>query len=94
MKLIGLFLALGLFGAMGMMLVATSTDASAQSAFTTKARLANASTAPLNEPPANFVEHRTRFASQPQASELPRKNPQKRSRNRCARITTTCWNSA
>ena len=94
MKLVALFLALGLFGMMGVMLVAMAGVASAQSPFTTKARLANASTAPVNEPSANFIEHATRFDRQTLVGEIPRENPQKRSRNRCARITTTCWSAA
>ena len=94
MKLVALFLALGLFGMMGVMLVAMAGVASAQSPFTTKARLADASTAPVNEPSANFIENATRFDQQTLAGEMPRENPQKRLRIRCARITTTCWSAA
>ena len=94
MKLVGLFIALGIFGVMGVMLVAMSGVASAQSPLTTNARLANSSPPPLNAPSANFVEHATRFDRQTLVGEIPRENPQKRSRNRCARITTTCWSAA
>ena len=94
MKLVALFLALGLFGRMGVMLVAMAGVASAQSPFTTKARLAHASAAPVVEPSANFIENATRFDRQTLASEIPRENPQKRSRNRCARISTICWSAA
>ena len=94
MKLVALFLALGLFGMMGVMLVAMAGVASAQSPFTTKARLADASTAPVNEPSANFIENATRFDRHTPVGEIPRENPEKRSRNRCARITATCWSAA
>ena len=94
MKLVSLILALGLFGMMGVMLVAMAGVASAQCPFTTKALLANASTAPVNEPSANFIENATRFDRESLASERPREHPQKRSRNRCARISTTCWSAA
>ena len=94
MKLVGLFLALGLFGMIGVMLVAMAGVASARSPFTKKARLANASTAPVNEPSANFIEHATRFDRHTPVGEIPRENLQKRSRNRCARVTTTCWSAA
>ena len=94
MKLVALFLALGLFGMMGVMLVAMAGVASAHSPLTTKARLANASTPPLNEPSANFIENATQSDRQTLAREIPRENPQKRSRIRCARITATCWSAA
>ena len=94
MKLIGLFLALGIFGMMGVMLVAMSGVASAQSPLTTKAPLANTSTPALNEPSANFIENATRFDRHTPVGEIPRENPQKRSRNRCARITASCWSAA
>ena len=94
MKLIALFLALGIFGVMGVMLVATAGVASAQSPLTTKAPLANASAPALNEPSANFTGNATRFDQQTLAGEIPRENPQKRLRNRCARITTACWSAA
>ena len=94
MKLVSLILALGLVGMMGVMLVAMSGVASAQSPLTTKARLANASTPPLNEPSANFIENATRFDRETLASERPRENPQKRSRNRCSRISTICGSAA
>ena len=94
MKLVSLILALGLFGMMGVMLVVIAGVASAQSPLTTNARLANTSTPPLNEPSANFIENATRFDRQKLVGGTPRENPQKRSRNRCARITTTCWSAA
>ena len=94
MKLVGLFLALGIFGVMGVMLVAMSGVASAQSPLTTKAPLANASAPVLNEPSANFIGNAIRFDQQTLAGEIPRENLQKRSRNRCARVTTTCWSAA
>ena len=94
MKSVGLFLALGIFGVMGVTLVAMSGVASAQSPLTTNARLANASAPALNEPSANFTGNAIRFDQQTLAGEMPRENPQKRSRNRCARITTTCWSAA
>lgn len=94
MKLVGLFLALGFFAVMGGILVAMSGDASAQSTFTTKAGLASTSTTPLHVPSANFIGNATRIDPQTLASELPRKDPQKRSRIRCARITSTCWGAA
>ena len=93
MKLVSLILALGLFGRMGVMLVAMSGVASAQSPLTTKAPLANASAPALNEPSANFTGNATRFDQQTLAGEIPRENPQKRLRM-CARITTTCWSAA
>ena len=94
MKLVSLFLALGIFGMMGVMLVAMSGVASAQSPLTTKAPLANTSTPALNEPSANFIENATRFDRHTPVGEIPRENPQKRSRNRCARITASCWSAA
>ena len=68
--------------------------ASAQSRLTTKAPLANASAPALTEPSANFTGNATRFDQQTLAGEIPRENPQKRLRNRCARITTACWSAA
>ena len=94
MKLIALFLALGIFGMMGVMLVTMAGVASAQSPLTTKATLANASAPALNESSANFTGNATRFDQQTLAGEMPRENPQKRLRIRCARITTTCWSAA
>ena len=94
MKLVGLFLALGIFGVMGVMLVATAGVASAQSPLTTKAPLANASAPVLNEPSANFIGNAIRFDQQTLAGEMPRENLQTRLRIRCARITTTCWSAA
>ena len=94
MKLVAFFLALGLFGMTGVMLVAMSGVASAQSPLTTKATLANASAPALIETSANFTGNATRFDLQTLVGEIPRENPQKRSRNRCARITTTCWSAA
>ena len=79
---------------MGVMLVATAGVASAQSPLTTKAPLANASAPALNEPSANFTGNAIRFDQQTLAGEIPRENLQKRSRNRCARITTACWSAA
>ena len=94
MKLVGLFLALGIFWMMGVMLVTMAGVASAQSPLTTKATLANASAPALIEASANFTGNETRFDLQTLVGEMPREYPQKRSRNRCARITTTCWSAA
>ena len=94
MKLVGLLIALGMFGVMGVMLVAMSGVASAQYPLTTKATLANASAPALIEASANFTGNETRFDLQTLVGEMPREYPQKRSRNRCARITTTCWSAA
>ena len=94
MKLIALFLALGLFGMIGVMLVVIAGVASAQSPLTTKAPFVNASAPALNEPSANFTGNAIRFDQQTLAGEMPRENPQKRLRIRCARITTTCWSAA
>ena len=94
MKLVALFLALGLFGMMGVMLVAMAGVASAQSPLTTKATLANASAPALNEASANFTGNAIRFDQQTLAGEMRRENPQTRLRIRCARITATCWSAA
>ena len=94
MKLVAFLLALGLFGVMGVMLIALSADASAQSPFAVGTRSVSVGNAPVSAPPANLIANRTQFDPESLQSEASRKTTRKRARNRCARITTTCWNAA
>lgn len=94
MKWVALLLAVGLFEVAGVLLVAMSTDASAQFASTVGARSARDDISPANTPPDIFIASELPFDAESLQGEAPRKNIRKRSRNRCARITTTCWSAA
>lgn len=93
MKLVALLLALGILEVMAVMLVAVSVDASAQSPFIAGPLLVSTDNAAVDEP-AKLVANGTRFDPESLQSATPRKNTKKRARNRCARITTTCWSAA
>ena len=93
MKLVALVVALGILEAISVMLVAVSVDAAAQSPFIAGSRLVGADNAAVNDPPATLVANGTRFDPESLQSEAQRKNTKKRVRNRCARITTTCWSA-
>jgi uncharacterized membrane protein len=94
MKWVALLLALGLLEVAGVLLVAMSTDASAQSASTVGARSARDDISAAYTPPTVFIANKLPFDAESLQGEAPRKNTRKRTRNRCARITTTCWSAA
>ena len=94
MKLVAFFLALGVFEVMSVMLIAMSSNASAQSSVATGTRSVSLGDAPVSVPPANLIAGRIQNDPESMQSEVSRKNAKKRSRKRCARITTTCWNAA
>ena len=94
MKWVAFLLAFGLFDAIGVMLVSVSPDAAAQSPFAAGSRLAIAANAPTDMPASNLNANRTQNYPESLQNEVLRKTIKKRYRNRCARITTTCWNAA
>lgn len=92
MRWTGLFFALGLFEVVT--LVAMSADASAQLPFIAGSRSFSAENAPVNPPPANLTVNRTQIDPKSLQTDGSRKISRARLRNRCARITTTCWGAA
>ncbi len=87
MRLVGLFLVLGILGMMSVMLTAMTANASAQ------ASLAKASS-PVKTTAQNtggLTRQTSHVDSAILAVEPPRKHARKRTSNRCARITATCW---
>ena len=98
MKLVGLFLALGIIAMMGATLTAMAGNASAQSSLTNGQLLVGANTTSAmgikNDPSASLVLGSEPFDFAAVPDEPSRKNAKKRTRNRCARITTTCWSAA
>jgi len=98
MRLVGLFLALGIIAMMGVMLTTMSANASAQLSSASKASWLGTNevgvtilTSEQRPSVASQAAQSTSRASPPESS---RKNAKKRFGNRCARITTTCWGAA
>lgn len=95
MKFISLLFVLSVVAVMSVLLVAMSTDASAQSSQGDKARSTTViSTAVDASRAALATVAPAPFASTSVSSDSPRKTVKKRSRAKCARITGTCWAGA
>ncbi len=99
MKVVGLFLALGIIAMMCVMLTTMSANASVQASLAKTIPLVNMdSAAPANsvtmESTMGVTEQKTRLDSQDLSAVSPRKNTRKRAINRCARITATCWGTS
>ena len=94
MKLAALLLALGLAVVMGVTMVAQAADASAQSPLNAGSSSVSAANASSNNARANLIANAMQSDPERLQSDAPRKNTKKRARNRCARITTTCWSAA
>lgn len=94
MKLAAVLLALGLLYMFGVMLITTSTDAFARQPFTAAYRSVSADDGFVNKPAAKIIAITSQFDPGSHHSEAPGKHLKKRFRNRCARITATCWSAA
>lgn len=104
MKLIGLFLALGVVAMIGVMMIAMSAHASADVSSAARSPALDAHNV-FTRPVADdlFLAGDARAVrsqadeptqAQPLRSETERRNSRKRSGSRCARVTTICWVSA
>lgn len=94
MKWLALVLALGLVEMMGVMFIAMAANASAHTILASGSRTVIADLRPADPQPANFITSKSQIDLEGLQGEAPRKNTRKRSRSRCARITTTCWSAA
>lgn len=93
MKFISLLFVLSVVAVMSMLLVAMSTDASAQSALADKPRAAVVigAAADASRSALSAIAP-TQLDTPSVAKDSQRKNVKKRSRAKCARITGNCWN--
>lgn len=92
MKVFGLFLMLSLIAVMTGMLTAMSADASARLSLVDKSRLSTPMVTVADGARNRLSETgSTSVSDQSLKVETPRKNAKKRSRSKCARVTSTCW---